>query len=89
MKVMIVGAGKLGYRLAEAMNNENIDVTLVDINFKTLERINDHLDVLTVTANGIEIAKLKELNIDTYDLLVAATNSDETNTLICTLQKLN
>ncbi|HSH36972.1 Trk system potassium transporter TrkA, partial [Schnuerera sp.] len=87
MKVMIVGAGKLGYRLAEAMNNEDIDVTLVDVNFKTLERINDHLDVLTVAANGIEIAKLKELNIDTYDLLVAATNSDETNTLICTLAK--
>ena len=87
MKVMIVGAGKLGYRLAESMNNEDIDVTLVDMNFKTLERINDHLDVLTVRANGIQIATLKELNIDTYDLLVAATNSDETNTLICTLAK--
>ena len=87
MKVMIVGAGKLGYRLEESMNNEDIDVTLVDMNFRTLERINDHLDVLTVRANGIQIATLKELNIDTYDLLVAATNSDETNTLICTVAK--
>ena len=51
MKVMIVGAGKLGYKLAELMNNEDIDVTLVDVNLKTLERINDHLDVLTVVAN--------------------------------------
>jgi trk system potassium uptake protein TrkA len=87
MKVMIVGAGKLGYKLAELMNNEDIDVTLVDTNFKTLERINDHLDVLTVAANGIQIGALKELDIQTYDLLVAATNSDETNTLICSLAK--
>lgn len=87
MRVMIVGAGKLGYKLAEAMNHEGIDVTLVDTNFNTLERINDHLDVLTVAANGIQIGTLKELNIDTYDLLIAATNSDETNTLICTLAK--
>lgn len=87
MKVMIVGAGKLGYKLAELMNNENIDVTLVDVNFETLERINDHLDVLTVVANGIQIGRLKELNIQTYDLLVAATSSDETNTLICSLAK--
>ena len=87
MKAMIVGAGKLGYKLAELMDNEDIEVTLVDTNFKTLERINDHLDVLTVAANGIQIGTLKELDIQTYDLLIAATNSDETNTLICSLAK--
>lgn len=87
MKVMIVGAGKLGYKLAEAMNNEDIDVTLVDVNSKNLETANDHLDVLTVAANGIQIGVLKELNIETYNLLVAATDSDETNTLICSLAK--
>lgn len=87
MKVMVVGAGKLGYKLAEAMNFEEIDVTLVDVDSDKLERISDHLDVLTVQANGIQIGVLRELNIGTYDLLVAATNSDEVNTLICTLAK--
>ena len=87
MKVMIVGAGKLGYKLAELMNNEDIEVTLIDTNLETLERINDHLDVLTVAANGIQIGALKDLDIQTYDLLVAATSSDETNTLICSLAK--
>ena len=87
MKVMIVGAGKLGYKLAELMDNEDIDVTLMDIDFKTLERINDHLDVLTVVGNGIQIGSLKELDIQTYDLLIAATDSDETNTLTCSLAK--
>lgn len=87
MKVMIVGACKLGYKLAEAMNNENIDVTLIDVNLKTLERINNHLDVLTIAAYGIQIGVLKELDIETYDLLIAATDDDETNTLICSLAK--
>lgn len=87
MKVMIVGAGKLGYKLAEAMINEDIDVTLIDSNSKVIERINDHLDVLTVNANGLEVETLKELNIETYDLLLASTSSDETNTIICTLAK--
>lgn len=87
MKVMVVGAGKLGYKLAESMLNTNVDVTLVDTNARAIERINDHLDVLTVTANGIELEVLKELSIDTYDLLVACTGSDETNVLICSLAK--
>ena len=87
MKVIIVGIGKLGYKLAESMVNEEIDVTVIDSNQKVLDSVNEHLDVLTVMANGIEISILRELNIETYDLLVAATDSDETNTLICSLAK--
>lgn len=84
---MIVGAGKLGHRLAELMDKEEINVTLLDLNAQRLERINNHLDVLTVIGNGLEIATLKELEISTYDLLIATTSNDETNTLICTLAK--
>ncbi|NLN41439.1 MAG: Trk system potassium transporter TrkA [Clostridiales bacterium] len=87
MKVMIVGAGKLGYKLAELMNNEDIEVTLIDKNIKTIERINDHLDVLTVNANGLELETLKKLDIKTYDLLLASTGSDEANVIICSVAK--
>lgn len=87
MKVMVVGAGKLGYKLAESMVLEGIDVTVVDNNPKTIDFVNEHLDVLTVLANGMDINILKELGISHYYLLVAATNSDETNTLICSLAK--
>lgn len=87
MKVMIVGAGKLGQKLAESLVVEGIDVTLLDYNGKVLERVNEHIDVLTVTASGVDIAILKELNIKSYDLLVACTKGDETNTVICTLAK--
>ena len=87
MKVMIIGAGKLGSKLAEAMVSESIDVTIMDTNAKVLDRVNEHMDALTVIANGIDMSILKELNIETYDLLVASTDSDETNTAICSLAK--
>ena len=87
MKVMIVGAGKLGFKLAELMINEDIEVTLIDKNIKTIDKINELLDVLTVNANGLELKTLKELDIKTYDLLLATTGSDETNVIICSVAK--
>lgn len=87
MKVLIVGVGKLGYKLAQLMIDEGIDVTLIDNNSKRLESINEHIDVLTIEANGIDINVLKEIDIKTYDLLVASTDNDETNTVVCLLAK--
>lgn len=87
MKVMIVGAGKLGQKLAEALVIEEVDVTLVDQNAKVLERVNEHMDVLTVVASGVDVGILRELDIKNYDLLVACTKGDETNTVICSLGK--
>ncbi|MDN6161873.1 MAG: Trk system potassium transporter TrkA [Atopostipes sp.] len=84
---MIIGGGKLGHRLAELMDKEDINVTLVDLNKEKLERINNHLDVLTFAGNGLKIETLKELEIDTYDLVIATTSSDESNMLICSLAK--
>ena len=87
MKVMIVGAGKLGYKLAEFMTLEDIDVTAIDKNQEVIDMVNEHLDVLTVLGNGMDINLLRGLDIDKYDLLVASTDRDETNTLICSLAK--
>ena len=87
MKVLLVGVGKLGYKLAEAMVAENIDVTLMDNDPRVLERITEHMDVLSVVGNGIDLRILEEIGINEYDLLVACTDNDETNTVICTLGK--
>ncbi len=45
MKVMVVGAGKLGYKLAQAMQNEGVKITLMDTNVKVIDRLSDQLDV--------------------------------------------
>jgi len=87
MNVLIIGAGKLGYRLAKFMIQENLNVTMIDKNEDVLNKINEHIDVLTIHGNGINMQILKEINIKNYDLMVAATSSDETNTVICSLAK--
>lgn len=87
MEVAIVGAGKLGYKIAESLVNGDIDVTIIDTNPNVIEDVKDHLDVLTVKANGLEIEVLKELDIKSYDIVIAVTNSDETNIIICSLAK--
>jgi trk system potassium uptake protein len=87
MRVIIIGVGKLGYRLAESLISSEIDVTVVDSNPKVTKRVREYLDVLVVTGNGIEMDTLKELNMKSYDMLVATTANDETNTIICVLAK--
>ncbi|VDN46039.1 Trk system potassium transporter TrkA [Petrocella atlantisensis] len=87
MKVIIIGAGKLGYKLAEALINSDVEVTVVDSKERVIKHIREYLDVLTITANGTDMDVLKSLNLKSYALLVATTNSDETNTIICALAK--
>lgn len=87
MKVAIVGAGKLGYKLAEALISGDHDVVLIDKNTQIIQRVNDNLDVLTMNSNGVKIDTLNELKINTYDLIVAVTESDEKNIIICSIAK--
>lgn len=87
MKVMVIGAGKLGTKLATAMINGEIHVTIMDSNAIVLDRIKDHMDVLTVNANGARKDILEELDIAKYDLTIAVTSSDETNILISSMAK--
>ncbi len=87
MKVLIAGAGKLGFKLAKALVLENCDVTIVDNDENVIENVNNSLDVLTVNANALDFEILEELDLSTYNLLIATTTSDEANVLISTLSK--
>lgn len=87
MKAIIIGAGKLGFKLSEALLQSGVDVTLMDSKEKVLSRTSDHLDILTIQGDGLDLTLLKEIQIQRYDLLVASTQSDESNALICTLAK--
>lgn len=87
MKVLIVGAGKLGYKLANKLSSGGTRVTVMDSDPEVLDRITDHLDVMVVKASGKQVEALKELNIESFDLVIAVTDSDETNMVICSLAK--
>jgi len=87
MKAIIINTGKLGVRLAKAMDLEKIEVTLVDDNPKKVERVNEQLDVLTLEGSGVDISFLKKIEVGKYDLLVATTDKDDTNIVICNFAK--
>jgi trk system potassium uptake protein TrkA len=87
VRVMIVGAGKLGYKIAGALSSGDIDITVVDSDAEVLEWVGDNLDVLTIRANGVQVEALKEMRVHTYDLVIAVTDSDETNIIVCSLAK--
>ncbi|SDK04740.1 Trk system potassium transporter TrkA [Natronincola ferrireducens] len=87
MRIIIVGAGKLGYKLAESLSQEENDVIVIDIDSEVLERVNENLDVLTIKANGAQLQALEQLHINNCDLIIAVTGSDETNILVSVTAK--
>jgi len=87
VNIIIVGAGKVGYALAEQLCRENHDVTIIDSSEEALRRACDTLDVMGFNGNGVNIPTLTEAGAPTADLLVAATNMDELNMVCCLTAK--
>ena len=87
MKIIIVGCGKVGLTLAERLNQENHDITLIDSDYTTVRTAADSLDVMAVTGNGAIYQVQMEAGIKEADLLIATTNSDELNILCCLIAK--
>ena len=87
MKIIIVGCGKVGTTLAEQLNRENHDITLIDTNEEAIQNISDSADVMGVTGNGAVYQVQMEAGIQDADLLIATTNSDELNMLCCLIAK--
>lgn len=87
MKILIVGAGKLGMKVANALLGGEHAVTIMDTDESLLQKISSHVDVMTVNANAKEIKSLKKLNISSYDYLIATTGSDEANIVISSFAK--
>lgn len=87
MKVVIVGAGKLGMKLADALLGGDNAVTIIDTDEQLLQKISSHLDVMTINANAKETKTLRRINISSYDFLIAVTSNDETNIVIASFAK--
>ena len=87
MKVAIVGAVKLGIKVANALLEGDHEITVIDISETVLSRISQQMDVMTVNASGKNIRSLKQCGIDKFDFLLASTDSDEDNMLIASFAK--
>jgi trk system potassium uptake protein TrkA len=83
MKIIILGAGQVGGTLAENLVDENNDITVVDTDTDRLRQLQDKFDLRVVNGHGSHPRVLREAGAEDADMLVAVTNSDETNMVAC------
>ena len=84
MKILIVGAGKVGATLAAYLSQEDHDITIVDNNDAAIHRASDTLDVMCIKGPGAAPSVLREAGAADADLVLATTNMDEVN-MLCAL----
>ena len=87
MKIVIAGAGDVGFHLAELLAFENQDIILIDMNQEVLDYAASHLDVLTLRGDCASIDILKKAEVNKARLVLAVTTSEKTNLITGILAK--
>ena len=83
MKIVIVGAGEVGFHIASRLAGENKDVVVIDRDAEALRRVSDNLDVQVLQGSGASPVVLEEAGIRRAEILLAVTDSDEINLVAC------
>ena len=89
MKVLILGAGRVGGSLATALVNNNYDVSIVDHDKSILAALEDKLDILTVEGHASHPLSIKKAGADDSTTVIAVTSNDEVNLIACQIAKNN
>ena len=87
MRIIIAGAGDVGFHLAELLATENQDIVLIDSDQDVLDYAASHLDVLTLLGDCTSISTLEHALVNGANLLLAVTTSEQTNLMTCILAK--
>ena len=83
MKIIIVGAGEVGFNIAGRLASESKQVIVIDIDEKAVKQLGETLDVQTVTGSGSSPDILKQAGVETAAIILAVTDSDEVNLVAC------
>jgi len=83
MKIIIIGAGEVGYNLAKKLSKEGHDVVVVDHDDERIRQIEETLDVEALLGKGSSPRTLKEAGMEEAELVIAVTDSDEINMVAC------
>jgi len=83
MRIVVVGAGKVGVTLTNILSGEGHDITIIDNKGEVLNETQEMLDVAVVEGNGFLVEVQRAAGVDQSDMLIAATSSDEINMLCC------
>ena len=79
MKIIIAGAGEVGFHLAKLLSFESHDITLIDNKKSSLNIAENKLDIKTIEGNAASISVLKDADVENSDLVVSLTTSETTN----------
>jgi trk system potassium uptake protein TrkA len=87
MRIVIAGAGEVGMYLARLLSIESQDIILIDENKKLLNKVQQELDIFTLTGDAGSPRILKDANVAAADLLIAVTSSEKTNLMVASFGK--
>ncbi|MDR2747921.1 MAG: NAD-binding protein, partial [Treponema sp.] len=85
MRIVVVGAGRVGFLLCQRLVQENHDVSLIEADEERARHASNRLDCRVINSGGNNIGVLEEAEIGKAEALVCVTNSDELNMIICGL----
>lgn len=87
MRGVIVGAGKMGYTIADLLSSEGLEIIVVDKDENQLLAVKENLDVMTISKSGTNPITLDDPDINRAEVLIAVTSTDEVNMVACILAK--
>ena len=85
MKIVIIGDGKVGYKLAKQLSEDNYDIVLIDSNAEKLKAAINKLDIMCITGDGVECRV--EVDVPHAYLVIACASTDELNMLSCLIAR--
>ncbi len=87
MRIIIAGAGEVGFHLAKLLSYESQNITLIDSNKESLTYADSHLDIKVLKGDATSISVLREAKVESSDLVIGVTSSETTNITLCLLAK--
>ena len=87
MKIIIAGAGEVGFHLAKLLSYESQDITLIDTKKESLAYADSHLDIRVLRGDATSLLVLNEAKVQSSDLVIGVTSSETTNITLCMLAK--
>jgi len=87
MRIIIAGAGEVGFHLAKQLAQERQDITLIDLDQEKLRYVSNYIDIATIRGNSTSSFVLEQATINKADLFIAVTNSEENNLATCMIAK--
>ena len=82
MQIIVVGCGNVGQTITQQLSKEGHDITVIEEKSSVVQNVVNNYDVMGLVGNGASYSMMKDAGIETADLMIAVTDSDELN-LLC------